>query len=67
MPPQWTVLDNHPVIWHDQEFEDTGPVVAFAEILTEIIHGEYPKPPPGYRWYFGHVEVSTIGHQSFDP
>ena len=39
---RWTVLDNHPIIWRGQEFEDTGPVVAFAEALTEIIHGEYP-------------------------
>jgi hypothetical protein len=39
---------------------DTAPVVAFAEILTEIIHGEYPEPPPGLRWFFGLPEVSTI-------
>jgi hypothetical protein len=64
---RWTVLSNHPIIWRGQEFEDTGPVVAFAAVLTEIIHGKYPKPPPGQRWYFGHPEVSVIGHQHFDP
>jgi hypothetical protein len=64
---RWTVLDNDPIIWRGQEFEDTMPVVAFAEILTEIIRGEYPEPPPGHGWFFGRPEVSTIGYQPFDP
>jgi len=54
------VLDNKSIIWRGQEFVDTGPVVAFAEILTEIIHGQYPEPPPGHDWFFGLPEVSTI-------
>ena len=57
---RWTVLDNQTIIWRGQELVDTGPVVAFAEILTEIIHGGYPEPPPGHAWFFGLPEVSTI-------
>ncbi len=64
---RWVVLDNHPIIWRGQEFEDTGPIVAFAEILSEIIHGGYPNPPPGQRWCFGRPEVSTIGYRPSDP
>lgn len=56
----WVVLDGKPIIWRGQEFEDTAPVVAFAEILRAIIRGEYPEAPAGHRWLFGLPEVSTI-------
>lgn len=64
---RWTVLDNQTIIWRRQEFVDTGPVVAFAEILTEIIHGEYPEPPPGHAWFFGLPEVSKIRYLPLMP
>lgn len=56
----WVVLDGKPIIWRGQEFEDTAPVVAFAEILRAIIRGEYPEAPAGHRWFFGLPEVTTI-------
>jgi SAM-dependent methyltransferase len=64
---RWTVLDNQTIIWRGQELVDTGPVVAFAEILTEIIHGGYPEPPPGHAWFFGLPEVSTIRYLPLMP
>jgi hypothetical protein len=56
----WAVLDGKPIIWRRQAFEDTAPVVAFTEILTMIIRGQYPDPPAGHRWYLGQPGVSTI-------
>ena len=46
-----------------REAEDTAPAVALAEALDAIVHGQYPQPPAGYRWYFGGQEVSKIGCQ----
>ena len=57
----WTVCDGLPVIWRGQEFEETAPVVAFAETLEAIVLGEYPEPPAGYRWFFGGREGAMIG------
>jgi len=57
----WIVCDGQPIIWRSREAEETAPVVAFAEALDAIVHGEYPDPPPGYCWYFGGPEVSVIG------
>jgi hypothetical protein len=59
----WLVCDGRPIIWRGAEAEETAPAVALAGILDEIVHGTYPEPPTGYRWYFGGREVSMIGYQ----
>jgi hypothetical protein len=59
----WIVSDGQPIIWRGREAEETAPAVAFAEILGAIVHGQYPEPPAGYRWFFGGREVSVIGYQ----
>ena len=57
---EWIVLDQEPIIWRGQDTVDTGPVIIFAHALIDIIHGTYPQPPDGLRWYFGHPgEVRT--------
>ena len=60
----WAVCDGQTIIWRGpREAEDTAPAVALAEALDAIVHGQYPQPPTGYRWYFGGQEVSKIGCQ----
>jgi hypothetical protein len=56
----WIVSDGQPIIWRGREAEETAPAVALAGILDAIVHGRYPDPPPGYRWFFGGEEISTI-------
>ena len=57
----WTVCSGQMIIWRGKEFEETAPVVAFAEILEAIVRGEYPEPPARYRWFFGGREGAMIG------
>jgi hypothetical protein len=57
----WIVIDGLPIIWRGGEAEETAPAVALAEVLDAIVHGRYPEPPPGCRWFFGGPEVSVIG------
>jgi hypothetical protein len=59
----WIVIDGLPIIWRGGEAEETAPAVALAGIFDAIVHGRYPEPPPGYRWFFGGPEVSVIGSQ----
>jgi hypothetical protein len=59
----WIACDGQPVIWRGQEFEETAPAVVLAGILDAIVHGDYPDPPTGYRWFFDRREISMIACQ----
>jgi len=58
---RWLVLEEHPIIWRNQDSIETAPIVAFASELIEIIHGTYPRPPEGTWWFLGSPgETKTI-------
>ena len=57
----WIVCGRQPIIWRGEGFEETAPVIAFAESLDAIVRGEYPEQPAGYCWFFGGCGVSVIG------
>ena len=52
------VTDGLPIIWRGGEARAAA--AALAEVLEAIVHGGYPEPPTGYRWFFGGPEVSVI-------
>jgi hypothetical protein len=57
----WIVLDGEPIIWRGQDSVDTGPIVVFADAMTDILLDDYLQPPEGRRWYFDHPgEVQAI-------
>ncbi|HET9658571.1 MAG TPA: hypothetical protein VFP72_24680 [Kineosporiaceae bacterium] len=66
---EWVVIDGRAIFLRGADVFPTAPVVQLAHALTDIVHGSYPKAPPGREWYFGLPEgvITLVIHQPDGP